>query len=318
MGGSERKNMKFIEALNKFNEWRGLKVGKGTVMGYDMSLRYFCIFVRNAEIEEIKLGDCVEWLKWIRDLGFDITTLEKKAIALKKFFEFWWQQGKSVINPCLIPLPPKQFKFPRVASEEDYRKVLGVIPENSGYYWHIRNRALITLLWDSAARIGEALSLNIKDTDMVNKKAEIHTEKTKGFTPFRRIFWTEDTNNNLIRWIERRKRELTMWNLKEIKDPDALFISIHGGRGSCMGRSNRMERAAVTEMIRKYSNKAGLERPLNPHSMRHHRGRELAMQGANNSVISSILGHANLASSYPYTALAGKDLESQFRNYVGK
>ena len=310
--------MRFIEALNRFNEWRGFKVGKGTLLGYDMSLRYFCIFVRNAEIESIKLEDCLNWLRWIRDLGFSTATLEKKAISLKKFFEFWWQQGESVVNPSLIPLPPKQFKFPRVANEEDYKKVLTVIPFNSGYYWHIRNRALITLLWDSAARIGEVLSLNVQDVDMVNKKAQIHTEKTKGVVPFRRIFWTEDTNNNLIKWVEKRKRELTMWNLKEIKDPDAFFISVHGGKGNCVSRSNRMGRAAVTEMIRKYSNKAGLERPLNPHSMRHYRGRELAMQGANNSVISSILGHATLTSSYPYTALVGKDLETQFRTFVGK
>jgi len=310
--------MKFSEALCKFNEWRNLKVGEGTVKGYDISLKYFCIFIKNTEIENIKLDDCLEWLKWFKELNFDINTIQKKAIALKIFFEFWWNQGKQIINPVLIPLPPKQFKFPRVACEEDYKKVLAVIPENSNYYWHIRNKALITLLWDCGARIGELLSLNVQDIDTINKRADIHTEKSKGFLPFRRIFWTNSTNQNLIKWIEKRKQELTMWNLKEVTEPDAFFISIHGGKGSCVGKATRMHKSAVTEMIRKYSNKAGLERTLNPHSIRHHRGRELALKGANNSTISSILGHSNLLSSYPYTVLAGKDLEKQFRKYVNE
>ncbi|UCG55016.1 MAG: site-specific integrase, partial [Dehalococcoidia bacterium] len=170
--------MQFKEALTQFNQWRGLKVGKGTLTGYDLSLRYFCMFTRNPDIEQIKVGHILEWLHYLREMGFDIMTIEKKVIALRKFLEFFRRQGFGVLDPWLVPLPPKKFKMPRVASLEDYKKLLSAIPEKSEYYYHIRNRAIVKMLWDSGARIGELISLNMPDLDLDRYRAVIRTEKT--------------------------------------------------------------------------------------------------------------------------------------------
>jgi len=68
-------------------------------------------------------------------------------------------------------------------------------------------------------------------------------------------------------------------------------------------------------MLRRYSNRANIPY-MNAHSFRHHMGRMLARQGANNSSISNILGHSSLQSSYPYTMMTDKDLEAVYRKHM--
>lgn len=58
---------------------------------------------------------------------------------------------------------------------------------------------------------------------------------------------------------------------------------------------------------------------INAHSYRHRFGLELAKQGANNSVISNLLGHASLTSSFRYTMMRDNQLAEEYQKYrVGK
>jgi site-specific recombinase XerD len=62
---------------------------------------------------------------------------------------------------------------------------------------------------------------------------------------------------------------------------------------------------------------AGLPYIFNSHSLRHKFGHDLARKGANNTVISSLLGHANLQSSYRYTELFGSEIDEQYAKFLG-
>lgn len=306
--------MLFSEAILKFNNWKYLKVKKTTIQGYDLSLRNLCIFLRDCEIENIKLEQILEYLHWEVRMGFRANTLEKKVLAFREFFEFFKRQDYEVIDWRLIPMPRKEFVFPRVASEASYRKLISVIPKNTAYY-DIRNLALINMLWDSGARLGELISLNVPDVNLKEQKAIIKTEKTRGLKPFRQIFWKREANSNLIKWIDTRT---ILGQEMPFEEPDALFVSIKGGCVVKKGLVRRLDLGAAGEALRKYSNRAGLPCVLNAHSIRHAMGHELAKKGMNNSGISDILGHSSLASSFRYTSLSGKELEEVYRGLFGK
>lgn len=310
--------MLFSEAIKKFNVWKGFKVGQGTLNGYDLYLRHFSIFLKNPHIENITIEQILEWLNLMKEMDFNIATIEKKVIALRKFFEFFKKQNYNVVDPWIIPLPPKRAVMPRVATEEDYRKLLNVIPKETEYYWHIRNLAMINMLWDSGARIGEIIALNVSDLDFNRNRAVIRTEKSKGMRPFREIFWTKPTTANLKRWIDKREEIIIDMEIArvEIEEADALFIGIKGGHCGLGARGKRLTANAASEVLRKYSNMAGLKISLNPHSMRHHFGHELAKKGANNSMISNLLGHSSLQSSYRYTQLYDTELEEVYKKFT--
>lgn len=309
-------------AVNKFIEWRKLKVNpsRSTISGYVTHLTQFCVYIGdlNRDVESISFEECVNFLQIWRDLGIHQNTLQKKAISVKKFLEFLQMMDLQVVKPEMIPIPQKVFTFPRVADEDQYRKLLSVIPERGTHgprAWDLRNKAIIMLLWDTGARNGEICSIDIDNINLESMSATIYTEKSRGTIPFRQIFWCSETNEVLKKWVKRRE-ELS--KEMEFDEPKALFVGVKGGGRLYQAKGKRIKQGYVGEILRKYSNKAKLGDPLKAHDCRHRMGRELAQKDANAHGISSILGHAQVSSSYPYTMLFGKDRENFYREKMGR
>lgn len=308
--------MKLLETINKFTQWKYLKVKPNTIYGYDGHLRHFCIYLKDPEVEDILLEQINEYLIFCQKVGFSGNTLEKYGLAIKELMDFCQKSRLSVIDPGLVPIPQKEYRLPRVANEEDFLKLIFTIPEKSSAYYHIRNKAIIWLLHDSGARIGEIASLNISDLDLVQKNAATKTEKVRTGMPYRKIFWyNKQTTQALEGWIKKRKQLLEK---TKIEDRDALFISVNGGVCSDGTVGRRIDIEAMAEMLRKYSRLAGLPYIINAHSFRHRIGNELAKRGANNSVISEVLGHQSLESSRGYTRLHGPELQKVFDKLMRK
>lgn len=299
--------MKFKEAINKFVEWKQINSSKGTLKGYELDLRGFCLYMRNPELESVQLEDITEYFNLMAELGWKWNGFLTKSMALRKMFQFYARQGHRVVDYELIPIPRREYKPPRVATEEEYEKLLNVIPERSNDPRHIRNLALVNMLWDTGARVGELVSLNLNDIEIDGMKGVVRTEKNKGVKPFRQLFWSENTNQNLGKWIEKREE---LFQRTEFQDPEALFV------GACRWQlGKRLSNGAVAIFLRRYSSKAVIP-TLNAHSFRHHLGHEMAKKGANNSIISNILGHSALASSYVYTMMHNKELEEEYRKLI--
>ena len=296
--------MKLIEAIQQFSEWKLLQVVPRTMMGYDFELRMFCLFLRNPDVDRVSLHDVLDYLNGMKELGWKQNSFTHKCAYLRKFFRFLRLRGHSRLNEELIPIPKREFKPPRVATEDEYEALLKVIPQNTDPR-HIRNRSIINLLWDTGARVGEITALNIDELDHNRMRAVIRTEKTRGRRPFREIFWTHGTNENLGKWVEKRNR------FREIKDPEALFIC-----ASSHQAGQRMRPHAVAQMLRNYSRKAHLAY-INAHSFRHHMGHDVIKQGGSSADVMNILGHSTLASSTIYTMMTDKELEERYRRFKG-
>lgn len=304
--------VRLSEAIDTFSKYREMKFKDVTVVRYDRVLRIFCLCMHDPEIEDIKLTQVLDHLAEMQKLGWKRNGLNIVALSLRKLFEFYALQGHKVVPPELIPLPRKEVNIPRVACEESYKKLLGAIPTDTNHPNHIRNAALISLTWDSGARIGEVLSLDITDPDTERRSALIKTEKSRGRRPLREIFWTEETNERLKRWTEKRKELAGMYTFK---DPDALFVTLQTTTQS-KERGRRMTNRAAAEVFRMISNQAGL--PLvNAHSMRHAMGRDIVKKGGSNADVANILGHSNPDSSMIYTMMFGEDLHERWELYRG-
>ena len=304
--------MKFDEAIQKFTNWRKFKVKGGTVRGYDLTLKNFCLFLRNPEIETITIADVMDYLNGMQELGWDHNSFVGKCMALRKFFEFYRLQKFPVVDEDLIPIAHKEFKIPRVATEENYQILIAAIPTKTNDPRHIRNLAIVNLLWDTGARNGEILSIDVGDLQLDRMRAVIKTEKSRGRRPIREIFWTEETNKNLKRWLEKRE-ELKAKMI--FHNPEALFISVcSGGLANTSGQ--RFAIKGVGEMLRRYSNKAGIE-SMNAHSFRHHMGHDIVKKGGSSADLENMLGHASLASSTISTMMTDKELEARYRMFKG-
>ncbi len=271
--------------------------------GYDKELRTFCLFLRNPDVEQIQLGDVMDYLTGLKELGWNHNSFIPKCMALRKFFEFCRLQGLRVLNEDLIPIPRKEYRIPRVVTADTYSKLLAVLPLNNDPR-HVRNRAIINLLWDTGARNGEIVALDLGDIDLDRMRALIKTEKSRGRRPIRELFWTHETNESLGTWLNKRTR-------LQQKDPDALFVSTCSAN---VGR--RFTIKGVGEMLRRYSNRARIPY-VNPHSFRHHMGHDVIQKGGSSADVMNILGHSTLASSTIYTMMTDRELEERYRRFKG-
>ncbi len=278
--------------------------------GYLNDLRQLCLYLHNPELEDIRWEHILDITEQMKELGWDSNTFVRKFISYRKFFDFWHKQNSKVLDPEWIPKQRKEYRRPRVATEDQYQKLLDAI-KMKGQYSHtnIRNLAILNMWWDTGVRIGELVSLNVSDLNVENKTAIIETEKNRGTRPLRQIFWTNTTNESLKAWLRARTQ---LSELKGFFDTEALFLVLNG---KDLGK--RISTSGLNQMLGVLCDKAQMPR-VNAHSFRHHMGHDIIKKGGSNSDVSNILGHADLASSYIYTQMSGPELAERYRRFKGE
>ena len=302
--------MKLSQAIKEFvalKQARGPRAAK-TGLRYESILRIFCLCMHDPEVEDLDFTHVLWYFGELERLGWKPNGRNLVAVGLRKFFEFCNLRGWEVFNEQLIPLPERETNIPRVTDLNTFRKLVDILPKKTNRPQHIRNRALLLLLWDTGARTGELVSLDVPDLDLEKRTAIIKTEKSRGRRPIRQIFWTPETNEAIKKWLEKKE---ALQRLFSFADPDALFTSIN----KCPQlpvRGKRMTNRGVAEVMRMLSNQAGLPVVLNAHRARHSMGRDAVKTLRSNSGVSNILGHSNLDSSFVYTMVWGEDLREEW------
>jgi site-specific recombinase XerD len=176
----------------------------------------------------------------------------------------------------------------------------------------IRNRALLTLLYRSGLRVSEVLMLRPGDVNLdkhslrlvaggeASQRAGQSLTKsgdaqTRGFHP--------SADDALARWLDTRKS-----------------LGIKGGRLFCTLAGKPMSDDYVRALLRRLAAKAGIEKRVHPHGLRHTFAVELEAAGTPITTISKLLGHSSVAVTARYLdhltngqavqALQGVDLPS--------
>jgi site-specific recombinase XerD len=140
----------------------------------------------------------------------------------------------------------------------------------------IRNRALLAVLYRGGLRIGEALALKPKDLDPVQGTIRVlHGKGDKA----RLVGLDEGAWALISRWLDRRER-------LGITGHRQLFCTLQG---------DPLQSAYVRVLLPRLARKAGIEKRVHPHGLRHTHAFELANEGHPLHVIQAQLGHASLA-----------------------
>ena len=140
----------------------------------------------------------------------------------------------------------------------------------------VRNRALIAVLWRCGLRISEALALELRDVDL--QAGTVRVRHGKGDRS-RTVGIDEQTAALLARWLDRRKK----------LSPGArapIFCTLQGGR---------IDSSYVRRLLPRLARKAGIDRRVHAHGLRHTHAAELAREGTPINIIRDDLGHTSLA-----------------------
>jgi site-specific recombinase XerD len=148
-----------------------------------------------------------------------------------------------------------------------------------------RNRALVVVLWRCGLRVAEALALYPKDLDL--DRGTVTVLHGKGDR--RRVVGIDPEAAAVVeKWLARRSR-------LGVNGRHPVFCVISA---PTLGKA--MYSSAVRESLKHAGVKAGLDKRVHPHGLRHTYASELAREGVGVNVIQKLLGHNDLATTARY------------------
>ncbi len=150
-----------------------------------------------------------------------------------------------------------------------------------------RDRAIVFLMMYAGPRVDETYKLNLGDIELKEKSGSLHIRKGKGLRE-RRTSIPLPARKTLQKWLELRA-ELGIGNEKN----QPLFVRLRGMPGE------RLSIRAMQDMIAEAGHRAGIEKPVTPHVLRHTCAFMLRTAGADIETRAKMLGHSvKTASKY--------------------
>lgn len=154
----------------------------------------------------------------------------------------------------------------------------------------VRNRALVSLLVGSGARISEALSLYPRD---VLADGSLRLRTTKGSKP--RVVWLQPEARPLLdAWLEKRAG-------LGLNGRQPVFCSVASGT-KARTPGQPMDPSYVRRLLPQLAEKAGIDKRVHAHGLRHTHATTLLAKRAPLGIISGQLGHASAATTDAYLA----------------
>ncbi len=143
----------------------------------------------------------------------------------------------------------------------------------------MRNKIILTLLYSSGLRISELLNLKQNDIDYKTRTMRIRGKGDKD----RIVLFDEDALALLEDYI----------NLRD--ESNSLLVYNKNG--------DKLSSRYVEIMIKKYAKRAGIEKKVTPHVLRHSFATHLLKHGVDIRIIQQLLGHASLSTTQIYTSV---------------
>ena len=149
----------------------------------------------------------------------------------------------------------------------------------------IRQKALVCLLWRSGLRISEALALKPKDID--HDKGQVRVMKGKG-GKYRIAGIDPGALAVLDTWLDKRKG-------LGLNGKHPIFCTITEGN---MGKP--LATSYIRRKMAQLREKAGIEKRVHAHGLRHTHASELREESVEIGIISKQLGHSSIATTARY------------------
>jgi len=284
--------------IYEYLEWKGIHSPKASIT-YKIWLKRLVEVCGDKQIEDYTITDIVHYQNWLK-VRFSPYSLQYATVVIKNFFQFYRDQNCLCLPPSLIRRKKTKPKSHRAIREEEFEKIISIIPENE--FRSLRDLIIIRMLWDTGVRVSELCDLDVSQIDASNPMAVIATKKT---TNMRTIVWSKKTHQLLLKYMPIREE------LYKLNNASALFV----GQSTTRSWNSRLTTRSVERIIKHYVNKAGVIEKITPHSFRHGWAHLRRDQNAPLSFIQRGLGHLNPVSTFIYEQYSDIDFERSAKTY---
>ncbi len=265
-----------------------------TLSSYLRDIRQFLAFLSSVKVKPEKADQQVfdRYVTYLNAQGKSDATITRSVASLKSFYTYLQISHFVSFNPAKNITPVKtERKLPQILTSKEVDLFLEQpkCSDPKGY----RDKAMLELLYATGIRVSELIGLNLYN---VNLSASIIRCESRGKE--RMIPLYPSAVRALAEYIERIRPQMI-----ERSDEQALFVNLNG---------QRMTRQGFWKIIKYYQEKAGIQKEITPHTLRHSFAAHLLENGADLRSIQEMLGHADISSTQIYTQVVGQKLKDVY------
>ena len=245
-------------------------------------------------------SDFLDWLEVQRKVS--VTTRNQRLAAMKAFAHYVQYRNPEYLENCtdIIAMRPKKHEKPVIPflTEEELKALL-TQPDPSTRHG-LRDLTLLSLLYDSGARVQEITDLKLKDIRLTNPAMVTLTGKGR---KARQVPLMKETCKLLDAYIRN-------FNLNSEPLTSPLFFNQKG---------QALSRYGITYILKKYVSQAELDsdtRKISPHVLRHTKAMHLLRAGVNMIYIRDFLGHVDISTTEVYARIDAEMKRKVFEEKV--
>jgi integrase/recombinase XerC len=216
-------------------------------------------------------------------------SLHRMKAAVRAFFAWAAEAGVVDDNPARsIRMHRLPRKLPVFLTTAEKKRLLKELKGRTDFSV-LRDRAMIEVLLGTGIRLGELAALDMDDIDLDAKHLRV---RAKGNVPQVKFIKT-DLRTLLRRYLAERRRHGR-------PEMEALFLS---------NRDGRLCQRQIANRLAHWLRKAGIEKELTPHGLRHTFATHLYSATNDLLVVQRALGHRDVSTTQIYTHLVDGQLE---------
>jgi integrase/recombinase XerD len=264
-------------------------LSENSVLAYQRDVeklyQYFELKKNTKKATEVIQEDIEHFLVFLNELYLQANSQSRILSGIKAFYEYLSIENKITNDPTyLISAPKITRKLPETLHFHEIEKMISGIDLSTSE--GTRNKAIVETLYSCGLRVSELISLKISDCKLEEEFIRVTGKGNKmRLVPI---------GSQAIKYILIYKNEIRSHiNIKKGYN-DYLFLNRRGGS---------LSRVMVFLIIKDLAERAGIQKNISPHTLRHSFATHLIEGGADLRAVQTMLGHESITTTEIYTHL---------------
>lgn len=233
------------------------------------------------------------YMNFMTGHGKSAASITRFLASVKSFYNFLLAEGSIRSNPVRgVAAVKVERRYPEILTNREVELFLEQpqCVDAKGF----RDHAMLELLYATGIRVSELISLDLRDLNLAAGFIRCVNRGKERIIP---LYHT--AIKALSDYVKNVRPQLIA-----DRGEQALFVNMNG---------ERMSRQGFWKIIKYYQERAGIEKDITPHTLRHSFAVHLLENGADLRSIQEMLGHADISSTQIYTYVVKRQLKDVYQ-----
>jgi len=237
-----------------------------------------------------------EFVYHLKDLGLSPSSIRRNVSAVRTYFRFLMSDGIVARDPSERLETPKRWRtLPDVLTVDEISRLLAAPTLDDPLAF--RDRAMLELAYGAGLRVSEWITVGVKDLLLEDKLVRVFGKGSKE----RLVPIGRSAIGAVATYLREQRPRLETGGGKGV-----LFLNARG---------EPLTRMGAWKILRKYVERAGIQKAVSPHTLRHSFATHLLEGGADLRAVQEMLGHADISTTQIYTHVDREYLRQVHKQY---